>query len=312
MTRLIPAEAQLPDSVVSGRQVRLSLGDAVAVVTEVGATLRTYSVGDRDVIVPFGADELAPGCHGAVLAPWPNRLGDGVYDFDGEHHRLPLSEPERDNAIHGLVRHERWTIVFASPTAAEFLLDLVPRPGYPFPLRMRMRYELTANALTVTLTTTNTGRTRAPFGAGFHPWLSPGGFALDDCELEIDAAGWLRTDARLLPIAYEAVPTVKDFSSARRVGCARLDDGFTAPEGASRIRLIAPDGSVAEVRALQGFGYWQVFTGDGLPGRWLRSGLATEPMTCPADAFRSGDGLVVLEPGTFHTCSFALALGRPN
>ena len=42
--------------------------------------------------------------------PWPNRLEDGAYEFDGRTHQLPLTEPERRNAIHGLVREEAWTV----------------------------------------------------------------------------------------------------------------------------------------------------------------------------------------------------------
>ena len=51
---------------------------------------------------------MCDGAHGAVLIPWPNRLGDGSYEFDGARHQLALSEPERRNAIHGLVRWVPW------------------------------------------------------------------------------------------------------------------------------------------------------------------------------------------------------------
>ena len=43
------------------------------------------------------------------------------------------------------------------------------------------------------------------------------------------------------------------------------------------------------------YGYIQVFTGD-LPDV-ARRGLAVEPMTCPPQAFRTGEGLIRLEPG---------------
>jgi aldose 1-epimerase len=39
--------------------------------------------------------------------------------------------------------------------------------------------------------------------------------------------------------------------------------------------------------------YVQVFTGDGL-GDESRTALAVEPMTAPANTFRTGDGLIVL------------------
>jgi aldose 1-epimerase len=45
------------------------------------------------------------------------------------------------------------------------------------------------------------------------------------------------------------------------------------------------------------FGFVMVFTGDTLPPERRRRGVAVEPMTCAADAFNSGDGLVALGPG---------------
>ena len=46
------------------------------------------------------------------------------------------------------------------------------------------------------------------------------------------------------------------------------------------------------------FRYLQVYTGDTLePEERRRQGIAIEPMTCPANAFRSGVDLIGLEPG---------------
>ena len=43
------------------------------------------------------------------------------------------------------------------------------------------------------------------------------------------------------------------------------------------------------------FPYVQLFTGDHPEVE--RRGLAVEPMTCPPNAFRTGEGLIVLQPG---------------
>ena len=42
----------------SGEQHELSYGDQQAVVVEVGAGLRTYTVGDRDVLDGYAMDEM--------------------------------------------------------------------------------------------------------------------------------------------------------------------------------------------------------------------------------------------------------------
>ncbi|MEK8228107.1 hypothetical protein NKG05_21545 [Oerskovia sp. M15] len=76
----------------SGAQISIEHGDHSVVVTEVGAAVRVYSVAGRDVFTPFSESELAPASHGAVLLPWPNRLRDGQYTFDGVEHQLPITE----------------------------------------------------------------------------------------------------------------------------------------------------------------------------------------------------------------------------
>ncbi len=75
---------------------------------EVGGGLRTYSVDGEDVVDGYGVDEMATGGRGQVLIPWPNRIQDGSYEFEGRRHQLPLTEPEHSNAIHGLVRWGAW------------------------------------------------------------------------------------------------------------------------------------------------------------------------------------------------------------
>ena len=72
-------------------------------MASVGASLRTLSYDGRDLVLPFGADELRPAYRGMTLAPWPNRIVDGRYAFRGAGLQLPLTEPARSHALHGLV-----------------------------------------------------------------------------------------------------------------------------------------------------------------------------------------------------------------
>ena len=93
----------------SGRQHTIVHGADHVTIVEVGAGLRTYVAGGREVLDGYAEGALADGSRGEVLAPWPNRIGDGRYVWDGVEHQLPLSEPARGNAIHGLVRFAPWT-----------------------------------------------------------------------------------------------------------------------------------------------------------------------------------------------------------
>ena len=94
----------------SGEQIAIAVGDQQAVIVEVGGGLRSYSASGLDLVDGYGADEMSSSGRGQVLIPWPNRLEGGSYEFDGKHHQLPLNEPERRNAIHGLVRWAAWNV----------------------------------------------------------------------------------------------------------------------------------------------------------------------------------------------------------
>jgi aldose 1-epimerase len=290
----------------------MALGDQRAVVTEVGAALRCYAVAGRDVVVPFDESEISPAYHGAVLLPWPNRLRDGRYEFDGIPHQLPLTEPGRQVALHGLVCWERWSLVERTAAQVTLRIDTVPVPGYPFPLRATITYQLATTGLQVELHTANLGTRDAPYGAGFHPWLSPGPGSLDECLLEIGADTWVPTDDRLLPTGYEPNPAHLDFRTARAVGATQLDDGFVDArfdQGRSWVRLTGSDGRTAAAWMDESMSSWQVCSGDGMVDpRYDRSGLAAEPMTCVADSFRTGDRLIRLAPGQEHSARWGLQL----
>ena len=297
----------------SGAQYHLARGDHRATITEVGANLRAYAVGGRDVVVPFGEHEIAPAFHGAVLVPWPNRLADGRFAYDGATYQLPITEPERGTALHGLGCWERWTLVTRDAAAVTLELALVPVPGYPFAVRVRITYALSDAGLHVRTVATNEGTTPAPYGVGFHPWLSPAGADLDDCQLRLDALTRVTTDDRLLPTGTEPAAGDFDFRTSRPLRGIALDDAYVDvirdAGGLSWMRLAAPDGRTAAVWMDASMGTWQVCTGDALTDvAARRSGLAAEPMSCIADAFRTGDRLVHLAPGGHHEVTWGATL----
>src|SRR3954468_133819 len=94
----------------SGQQFEIRLGDQRAAVVEVGGAIREYYAGERAVLDPFPVDKMADGAHGNPLVPWPNRLADGQYEFDGTKLQAALTEPEKRNAIHGLLRWRNWNV----------------------------------------------------------------------------------------------------------------------------------------------------------------------------------------------------------
>jgi aldose 1-epimerase len=225
---------------------------------------------------------------------------DGRYTFDGVEHRLELSEPERGNALHGLVLQSRWRGVRTSARRVSLSYALAPRVGYPFQLALAVSYELASGGVVMTMHATNVGAERAPFGAGFHPYLTPGTTDVDDMVIEIPAGTRVPVDERLLP---SGTPTPVDgseldFRRPRPLGALRVDACFgelgRSPAGVARVRVGTNSGAgQLTVWMDEQFHFVQVFTAG--------TAIAVEPMTCAPDAFNTGDGLVVLEPGASFT-----------
>lgn len=287
----------------SGEQHEIRHGTHRAIVTEVGATLRHYSVDDLDVIDGFGPDEPSSAGRGQVLAPWPNRLDGGRYDFEDRDAQAALDEPERQNAIHGLVRWLPWKVASRTVAGVELACAFHPQPGYPWQLDLQVGYQLDGSGLTVSTRARNDSDVPAPFGIGFHPYLTVG-TAIDRAILHIPATRRVVTDERGLPIGDEHVKgTEFDFSEPRRVGSVQLDTGYTDLVRGSDDLVHAEVTDPAEGRhvalwADAWFRYLMVYTGDTVePASRRRRSVAIEPMTCPPNALRSKTDLLTLEPG---------------
>jgi aldose 1-epimerase len=296
----------------SGEQIEIAFGDQRAVVVEVGGGLRTYTSDGRDVLDGFRPDEQAPSGRGQVLVPWPNRLQDGSYEFDGRRHRLPLTEPELSNAIHGLVRWAEWRV--GERDACRVVMEHVvhPQPGYPFTLAVDIEYALSDTGLSVQTTARNLGAAACPYGCGHHPYLTVGTENVDTIELQAPGRRVLLSDERDLPAGSEPVTgTEYDFRAGRTIGSTTLDNAFTdlerGEDGLAHVRIRDPDSSAAATLWMdEAYSHVMLFTGDSQPDVNRRS-LAVEPMTCPPNAFRTGDSVIRLEPGQSTTSRWGIA-----
>jgi aldose 1-epimerase len=287
----------------SGEQFEIVHGDQRATIVEVGGGVREYAVGERPVLDPYPREAICDGGHGAPLIPWPNRLRDGRYSFDGSDYQLELSEPAKHNAIHGLLRWRSWQAHEHEPGRVVMSNSLHPSPGYPFALEVQIDYSLSDAGLSVRSTARNVGERACPYGAGQHPYLSPGAASIDDCTLQVPAETRILIDPqRSLPCGREPVDGgVYDLRRSRLVGDQQIDAPFTDllrdPDGRATSRLSAPDGTSVELWVDERYAFLEVYTGDGLRGSRRRGALAVEPMTCAPNAFQSGEGLTRLEPG---------------
>ena len=283
-------------------QIELACGEQRVAVVTLGGGLRSYEVGGRAVLDGFPAGERPTSGRGQVLVPWPNRIDHGSYEFDGKRMQLPLTEPEHGNAIHGLVRRAEWNLVDQAPDRVVLDHLLEPQPGYPFALGLSIEYALSDTGLRVTTAARNLGPDPCPYGCGQHPYLTLGTATVDPLRLEVPAEVVVFSDDRGLPDGSASVDgTEYDFRAGRTIGALVLDNAFTGLErdagGRANVLLDDPEGGAGLTLWVdETYPYLMVFTGDPLPDVARRS-VAVEPMTCPPNAFRTGESLIRLEPG---------------
>lgn len=313
--------------------IELTQGNDSAVVSTRGAALLHYTVGNRPVVVEISAFD------GAVLAPWPNRIADGRYDFNGVSHQLPITEATRSTALHGLVADVDWTVSERDADSVTLSTEISDVPGYPFAMSLEVTYSLIGHddegedagrgELRVRTLARNIGQEPAPFGLGFHPWIHPGAEQVDEAQLLISADTWLETDDRLIPHTVRPFDTgtfipadhgpdeascllCKDFRALRSLGHAVLDDAFGTPQrddhGWSWVRLKGADDRTVVIGMDDHFRSWQICTGDELGSDLRRTAIAIEPMTCPPNAFATGSDYDVIDPQGELTVEWSIAL----
>lgn len=285
----------------SGQQFILRHGEQHAVITEVGGGLRSYRVGNIDMLDGFAETEICDGARGQTLLPWPNRVKDGRYRWNGHDEQLPLTEPEKHNAIHGLTRWANWELIELTSASIHLRHRLHAQTGWPFLLRCDLHYSLDQDGLTVHTNVTNLGNQPSPLAAGAHPYLSAGGALIDDCELTVPADTFLPTDERGIPTGWLPVAgTDHDFRLPRRLGTMQIDETYTGMHRGDTdravVKLARPDGTTVQLWADKSYPHLEIFTGDTFTSKRGRRGLGVEPMTAPPNALATGEDLLTLQP----------------
>jgi aldose 1-epimerase len=296
----------------SGEQIAIAHGDQRAVITEVGATLRTYVKGGVSVVEGFAAEEVPTGARGQILYPWPNRIGDTQWSFSDRTAQPTVNDVAHATAIHGLVRWRPFRVESVNQNRCVLTLLLHPTPDYPFLSEISAAYHLGSLGLTVTTTVTNRDDVPIPFGVGFHPYLAVTTPTIEGAELEVPARAFIAVNDRQLPTG-EILPVLGhplDFTKRKSISGHDLDVTYTElirdDAGLTNVVLVDSTGGEVELSMDRNFAYVQVFTGDTLERGRRRTAVAVEPMTCPPDALRSGKDVIVLEPGQHWAGSWRL------
>jgi aldose 1-epimerase len=292
----------------TGRQYELRRGDALAVVTELAAGLRLYSRAGVQLTETYGDDQIPPGGCGITLAPWANRVEDGQWFLDGKKQQLAITEVARHNASHGLLRNASYALVDESEHSVTLEATIFPQHGYPFLARHRVQYLLAEDlGLVVRQTLANDAKEPAPFVLGAHPYLRLGDTDIEELVLTVSADTQLLADERLIPRSSAPVQGDTDFRAGQHIAPLSVDVALTGlrfQDGQARHTLAAADGREVSLWQDESCQYVHVYVSTLYPGR--SRAVAVEPMTGPANAFNSGDGLRWLQPGESFTMSWGI------
>ncbi|MBY6059996.1 aldose 1-epimerase family protein [Microbacterium esteraromaticum] len=292
----------------TGVQIHLRRGAVTAQIAQVGASLRHLVVAGTEIVPPYPEDAATPSCSGVVLAPWPNRIRDGIWQDGPTTRALAVTEPQLHNASHGLLRFTAYEIASQSDESVTLRASIVPQTGYPYLVETSVTYTLTDTGIDVAHTLTNESTASAPVALGTHPFLTIGGVDPRDLVLRLPAETYFETDDRMLPIGESPVSAATDLRDGRRLGDVELDTGFANlhrdADGQVRTTLSAPDGRTVTLHQGEGFDYVQAYTTIGYPGQSLT--VAVEPMTAPAEAFNSGRGVRRLSAGESWTLTWGI------
>jgi aldose 1-epimerase len=302
-------------------EITLAAHDLILRVSPYGAALRGLWREQQDgtrfaIATGYSGAEAKVGAQGDVLIPFPGRIREGSYTFNGQTYQMEKNDREGPNAIHGFLRHVPWQTVDQSPRDVTFSVEMGPEdyPGYPFALRVTLTYALDEGGLTTRLAIENIGAGPAPVAAGFHPYFTVGSELIDTDTLQIDMASVLDfvdmlPTGKVLPV--EGTPF--DFREPRLIGTMELNHCYLNPirdaDGLARIHLTAPPtGRNVTVWMDAAFNYVVIFSGESLPEPHRRRSLAIEPMTCGSDAFNHHEwGLVTLAPGETFTGAWGVS-----
>jgi aldose 1-epimerase len=310
-------------AIVADAEIMLARGDLRLKASPYGASLRGFwregADGRREEMatVYTGAKGKVGG-QGDVLIPFPGRVRDGRYMFEGQTYQMELSDKEGPNAIHGFLRLIPWEVVEQSESTITFAVSMEAdeHPGYPFALQATVSYSLDDQGMTCRFSVRNTGAHSAPVAAGFHPYFTVGSEHIDADRLHVPMGATLEMvnlipTGRVLPV--DGTPL--DFRTVRPIGNTVFNTCYSAPQrdpdGLLRIRLGAPDGGRnVTVWMDTAFDYVVLYSGDPLPEAHRRRSLAIEPMTCGSDAFNHPEwGLTTLAPDQTITGSWGVLSG---
>ena len=246
------------------------------------------------------AEQLSGKCNnayrGAKLSPFPNRIKDGSYVFNGTRYTLPKND--NIHALHGLIWNVPFIIKEQKATEHKAHLILFKQyqkadPGFPFDYTIEIEYTLEAGQFSCQTNITNNSPMPIPLGDGWHPYLSTGS-PIDELKLQLPSAKKIETNDSLIPTGRYIRDTM--FESATHIRNTVLDDCFELDPIEHIVETLLIDERkqltlvLWQKASAHGYNFIHVYTPPD------RQSIAIEPTSCGPDAFNNKNGLIVLAP----------------
>lgn len=303
-------------------------------LTKYGANLLSYEVPIHnelfDILDGFNSPEeiiAARGARNYIMAPFANRVKDGLYNFNYNAHQLkPI--PPRSQVIHGFAAYQEFNIKDVVNNSNCILIEFESQPisssqysGYPFDIQIRVAYKLFDKKIEITVSGINNGKEPAPFWSGWHPYFKTNKKGIENLILTIPAEKIILVDREFIPLEGEAAfgdiekyPN-KNFSllvheDKKRIGGRKLNDCYADFQrdltGLIRANIF-DDTNGLSIDVFQSEGYLLAFTGEGLI-RDPRKSIALEPMQCMTNAYNREEFIkkITLRPKGVSTFSFGV------
>lgn len=233
---------------------------------------------------------------GAKLLPFPNRINQGRYSFQGKIYQLPINS--ENHAIHGFIFNKIFQVVNQSATQSHASLELQylydgAIKGYPFKFNTQLIYSLANNSkFKFTTIITNVSSSPIPVGDGWHLYFKTES-RVDNLRLKLPSNRKLVLDNQMIPTGEFVF---EDNSDSFMINNRQFDTCFALDEQEEKVTTEIYDPvqdfsiNIWQETGKMKYNFLQVFIPES------RDSIAIEPMTCTPDAFNNNIGLVVLAP----------------
>ncbi|MEP2023998.1 MAG: hypothetical protein ABJH98_01570 [Reichenbachiella sp.] len=294
------------------RLINMLTDEYLEVLTDFGAGLNDLVVKNgknqlKSVIDGYRSEQEVVNDHstafkGSKLSPFPNRILNGVYNFNGKSYQLPINEVGANNNLHALLHNQPFEILEEKESENEAILILGHEyngtdQGYPFVYALKLTYQFGTEEVSIKTEIENTSNTSIPMGDGWHPYFRFD--HLDHVQMKMGKAN------RLSSNFGNQLNGTHGFEQSRAIGSESLDDCFEV-KGGERFSLQLRDEAqdlaleIWQENESQKYKYLQIYTPP------TRKSIAIEPVTCLPNAFNTGEGLIILKPNEKVSMSFGI------